>query len=207
MQRILICSKKEERMKNKKIIFTLFGLMVIAQLFVPAKMILDREFTIKSGRAFKFKTQPMDPSDPLRGKYVFLNFQDRKVVVDNIDDWNSRELVYVIMKEDSEGFAVIESAHKDKPKDTPDYIKCTVQSTYNSNSENVLTIKYPFDRYYTEESKSLITESIMQENRSNGDEESYAVVSVKNGQAVMTDLRIGDKSVKDIIDLQRETED
>ena len=53
-------------MLSKKIIFPLFILVALAQLFVPAKMILDREDVLSTGTAFNFKTRPIDPTDPFR---------------------------------------------------------------------------------------------------------------------------------------------
>ena len=52
-------------------IFILFIIVVCAQLFVPSQMIFQQEDVLKTGTAFKFKTQPVDPSDPFKGKYIF----------------------------------------------------------------------------------------------------------------------------------------
>ncbi len=50
----------------------LFAVMCLAQWIVPGKMVYDSENTIAEGTLYKFKTAPVDPSDPLRGKYVTL---------------------------------------------------------------------------------------------------------------------------------------
>ena len=56
-------------------IFLIFLAVVLVQLVVPAKMIFDKEVILKTGTIYKFKTQPIDPSDPFRGKYVTLNYE------------------------------------------------------------------------------------------------------------------------------------
>ena len=60
-------------MSTKIIVIIAFIFMVFAQWYVPSKMILDREDILKNGEEFKFLTQPIDPSDPFRGKYITLN--------------------------------------------------------------------------------------------------------------------------------------
>ncbi|WP_055434616.1 hypothetical protein [Lacinutrix algicola] len=40
-----------------KYIFTLFILVVIAQLFVPMQMIFGQEAVLNNGKAYKFRTQ------------------------------------------------------------------------------------------------------------------------------------------------------
>ena len=61
-------------MDTKKIIFPAFILLVLVQLFVPANMILEQEDILKNGTPYKFKTAPIDPYDPFRGKYVWLGY-------------------------------------------------------------------------------------------------------------------------------------
>ena len=61
-------------MNNKRNLILLL-LLVCLQLFVPAKMIYDHEAILNKGKVFKFKTAPVDPSDPIRGKYITLQFE------------------------------------------------------------------------------------------------------------------------------------
>ena len=55
-------------MIKMKILLSVFILVALVQLFVPAKMILDREDILDMGKEYKFKTEPIDPNDPFRGK-------------------------------------------------------------------------------------------------------------------------------------------
>ena len=56
-------------------IFIIFIVVGLVQLFVPANMILNEETILKSGTVYKFKTRPVDPNDPFKGKYINLNYQ------------------------------------------------------------------------------------------------------------------------------------
>ena len=59
-------------MNNKKFMLLAFIFVALAQLYVPAKMILDREAVLNKGTAYKFKTAPVDSNDILRVKLTFL---------------------------------------------------------------------------------------------------------------------------------------
>ena len=67
-------------MKNKTTYIILFILVVIAQWFVPMQMITEQEDVIATGKTLKFKTAPIDPYDAFRGKYIFLNFENNRVL-------------------------------------------------------------------------------------------------------------------------------
>ena len=57
-----------------KYIFILFVIVALIQLFVPAQVILQQESVLETGNVYRFKTQPVDPNDPFRGKYITLNY-------------------------------------------------------------------------------------------------------------------------------------
>ena len=67
---------------NQKITIPAFILMVLAQLYVPASMIFQKERVITQGTAYKFRTAPIDPNDPFRGKYITLSFNETGVKVE-----------------------------------------------------------------------------------------------------------------------------
>jgi uncharacterized membrane-anchored protein len=64
-----------------KYMFIAFVATALLQAFAPLKMVYDNEMTIRQGTVYKFKTQPIDPSDPFRGKYVSLDFGDNRYAV------------------------------------------------------------------------------------------------------------------------------
>ena len=185
-------------MNRKTLILLLFVLVAMLQLFVPAKMILNREDVINTGKEFKFRTEPVDPSDPFRGKYINLRFADNAFEVENEKEWADNETVYVILIADSEGYAKIFSVSKDAPKDTQDYLKAKVSYT-TLNGQNKIFIDYPFDRYYMEESKAYKAERVHAKAQSNTNQITYALVSVKDGESVLKDVLIDGKSIREIV--------
>lgn len=181
-------------MHNRKFLFIAFILVAIIQLGVPAKMIWDKENVLKSGKEFKFETAPVDPTDPFRGKYIALNYKENTYSSDDSSTWKEGEEIYVILQTNTEGFAVIDHVSKDKPAGDSDFVKAKIQSISGLRS-NKITLAYPFDRFYMEESKAYEAEQVYNNTQRSSEEPTYALVNIKNGQAVLKDVVIGGVSI------------
>ena len=192
------CFKNVVQMNSKKLLLTAFILVALVQLYVPAKMIWDKENVIETGIEYKFKTAPIDPSDPFRGKYITLNYDENTAIVSDGQDWELGESIYVSLTTDNLGFAKIKSVSKTKPTDNESFIKAKVRFS-SGNSSNKLTIDYPFDRYYMEESKAYNAELIYRQSQQDTNQVTYALVSIKNGDAVLKDVLIGGTSIREIV--------
>src|SRR5688572_7599870 len=92
-----------------------FLLVALVQLYVPAQMIWNREEILETGKEYKFRTAPIDPNDPFRGKYVALRFEQNWVNVHDLDNWKYEEEIFVNLKVDANGFANITGISKSKP--------------------------------------------------------------------------------------------
>ncbi|XMO87387.1 GDYXXLXY domain-containing protein [Algibacter sp. AS12] len=179
-------------------IFILFIVVAMAQLFVPAQMIFNKESIIKSGVAYKFKTQPVDPSDPFRGKYIILNYE-LNAFVTNDSVWERHDKVYVYLETDSLGFAKVNDISKRPLKLAKDHIIADV-NWYNSNDKK-LNFNLPFNRYYMEETKAYDAEvAVRQNERDSLPNTTYALVYVKDGEAVLNDVVINEISIKDYVE-------
>lgn len=161
-------------------------------------MILDREEVLNSGTEYRFKTAPVDPTDPFRGKYVRLTYKERRVNIDNESNWTSGEDIYVILSRDKNGFAKIKSISKETSQLNEDYFKAIV-SVVTSDGSNQLTISYPFNRFYMEESKALEAENTYRKSQADTSKVTYALVNIKDGKAVLKDVLIDGISLKEIV--------
>ena len=186
-------------MDYKKVIFPAFIILVLLQLFVPASMIFQQENVISSGKTFKFKTAPVDPYDPFRGKYVSLRFRNNDVEVAHVEDWKRHEKVYVSVSENEKGFAIIKSVSKEIPNDGSDYLTAKIRRL----SESRIYVDYPFDRFYMEESKALEAETIYRESRRDTSQVAYALVKIKDGNAVLENVMINDVPLKEVVEKSR----
>ena len=184
-------------MNSKKIILIAFILVALVQIYVPAKIILDRAIVLNSGKEFKFKTAPIDPSDPFRGKYIDLNFNDNTIGIQNKENWARGETVFVLLTTDNNGFAKIRSVSKVKPLDNQDFLKAKID--YITYDAPKLVIEYPFERFYMEESKAYDAELTYNRVLPDTTQVAYALVNIKNGESVLKDVMINGISIVEIV--------
>jgi uncharacterized membrane-anchored protein len=180
----------------KYVIAILFVVMVVAQWFVPLSMMMGQENIMAEGRVFKFKTAPVDPSDPFRGKYITLQFEATVFPVDSSLHLDRNEKIYVTITEDGSGFAAIQSVSPDAPSNTADFIEAKTSFMMN---DTLVNIRYPFDRFYLEESKASEAEKAYWEAGRDSTQIAYALVAVSNGKTALKDVIVNDKSVTDLV--------
>lgn len=197
-------------MKSKSILLIAFILVVVAQLFVPIQMISSQEDTLTTGKILKFKTAPVDPYDAFRGKFIYLNFANDKIAVND----ETRKLKYnddiFITFKDSAGYALPLSASLTEPNSTSEYIKAKVDyvdsranikfnSSVNPHNRLFVYIDYPFDRFYMNEDKAPEAEKAYNNASGNLKENVYAEVAIKNGVGVIKNVYIDNIAIKDYV--------
>ncbi|QNF32076.1 GDYXXLXY domain-containing protein [Adhaeribacter swui] len=185
-------------MNSKKLLISTFMLVALVQVYVPAKMILDQEKVLATGKEFKFKTAPVDPYDPFRGKYITLNFAGNTVKILKNENWLPGETAYVSVITDQAGFASIKAISKKEPATTEAYFKTTVRYVTEDKPQQAV-IDFPFDRYYMEESKAADAEKLYQQLQNDTTQITYALVSIKNGSAVLKDVLVGETPIRELV--------
>ena len=70
----------------------------------------------------------------------------------------------------------------------------------------MLAIDYPFDRYYMEESKAYDAELTYRKSQLDTSQIAYALVSIKDGEAVLKDVLINGVSIREIVIKERENQ-
>lgn len=188
-------------MKTKNILIA-FALTALAQLAIPLKMVYDSEMTERHGVEYKFRTAPIDPTDPFRGKYITLNYDIDMVPVKD-STWVSNEEIYVLLGTDAEGFAKIKNISRVQPEQG-DYIATKVDYYYAYNKN--LHIELPFDRYYMEEGKAYEAETayIKYNSTAENAKPAYALVAIMDGDAVLKDVIIDGIPIKEYVVKNRE---
>ena len=184
-------------MKRNKLFLSLFVIVALVQISLPAKMILDMEDVINNGREFHFETAPIDPNDPFRGKYIDLNFTD-DFILSKDSSWMYGDEIYVSIRTGDDGFAEIEGVSRTEPQGTSDYIKTQVSYF---DTEGKLYVEFPFDVYYMEESKAGDAEDAYRDSRSS-EKPAFALVRIKDGNFSLLDVVIDGMSVKDLVEKQ-----
>lgn len=187
-------------MNNKYLLLIAFVFVAFAQIYVPASMILEREDILATGKTFKFRTNPVDPNDPMRGKYITLGFDENNYTIQGEQQFMQGENIFVHLKEDLDGFVEIKNLSSEKPGEDIDFVKAEIWYINYQNDTSNISINYPFDRYYMEESKAPQADTIYSESLSDTTTITYAVVKIKNGEAVLEDVMIDGISIKDLVD-------
>ena len=180
-------------------IFVIFIVIAGLQLFVPVKMILGKEDILNTGKLYKFRTRPIDPNVPFRGKYIALNYDlDEFKTTDST--WKRGEKVLVYFLNDSNGYAKVHAISREEQYSDLDYIIAKV-NWYNKRNE-MLHFDLDFDRYYMDEYKAKTAEEFYIKNNQRNDSinTTYALVAVKDGEAVLKDVLINEESIKEFVD-------
>lgn len=180
---------------NKPLVAILFVLMCIGQWYVPGAMIAAQEDVLRNGEVFRFRTQPVDPTDPFRGKYITLSFRDDTFETTDADQWNYGDKVFVVVEPDAEGFARIVGLSDVKPAEGLDFLAAKI----SYGSERQVRVQFPFDRFYLEESKASGAEDAYRESNRDSTQVTYAVVRIKDGLSTLEDVMIDDRSIGDIV--------
>lgn len=192
-------------MMHKKIIFPIFIVIALIQLSIPVKSIYDQEQILSHGKEFKFQTAPVDPNDPFRGKYIALRFKENAIRVSSYQDWEKGQEVFVVITENKEGFASPLRALLKEPTNEKHYLTAKIQNVktnkdqFNHIIDKEITIQYPFNRYYMEETKAKAAEDLYRKSTSDSKTSTYALVNLKNGKATLKDVMINDTSIKDAV--------
>lgn len=184
---------------KKNIKLSLFIVLIVLQLIVPSQMIILRELALVFGQEYKFHVEPFDPYDPFRGKYLYINVKDTKFTVNDDKEFESKH-IYVLVENDSSGFARFSGISETPPKNGS-YIKARL--TYTTNDENgnqTIHFEVPFDRYYMPENDAPEAEKLYNEKlREDSNEDVYISVKIHKGTAVLDKLFIGDKTIEEYL--------
>ncbi|MFK7747799.1 MAG: GDYXXLXY domain-containing protein [Kordia sp.] len=182
---------------KKLYIYLLFGLMVLAQIVASAQIVYKYESIISPENAYKFKTAPIDPNDPFRGKFITLRFEINEFNT-NDENWEYGDKAYAYFSSDENGFAILETLSKTKLTNSElAYVEVKTTSHYNG----VIHFSLPFNRYYMEETKANDAETLYRKRNRRGERKNaYALVYLKNGTHTLTDVIIDGVSIKDAVE-------
>jgi uncharacterized membrane-anchored protein len=192
----------------KILIWIAFSVVVAAQWYVPLSLVTKSEQTLEGGKEFRFRTQPIDPSDPFRGKYITLSFEASAFKLrDTLSHiYEPGEVVFASIGVDSAGYALIDSLYIENPDDPSlTILKTRVGYSYiEPEGAQSIDINFPFERLYLEESKASEAERIYWENQrarndSTNTTTTYAIVRIRDGHAVLVDVMIDERSIVDIV--------
>lgn len=188
----------------KNIVLPLFIVVALAQWIVPGSIIWKREEVRNKGKAFRFKTEPVDPSHPFKGRYVALSFKEDRIEVPATAGVNFEynQEVYAIIKNDDSGFARLQQVTIHRPATDIDYITASVYYTIENaeNGNTVIQLRYPFDVFYMDEYKAPRAETVYRKSTIDSTKTTYALIKVWKGKSVLENVFIDGKPIGDLVE-------
>lgn len=163
-------------------------------LWFPYNMIRQSRFILNNGTPYRFLLQPIDPYDVFRGSYVALNYNIPLIPVQ--DSLHSYQDVYVTLANDSADFTYFEKVYQQPPPDQP-YLEVKVD--YYTNGKVQVNVPENIRYYYLNEKKAPQVERAIARPRLPDEIENraYVQVRVRNGKAVVEELYINNKPVRE----------
>lgn len=177
-------------MKTLRLI--LFAAFAAVQLAVPAWMIARQLSTLREGRAFKFRTAPVDPYDAFRGRFVALRFKAEEA--DTPEQFQHGQHVYVALAEDADGFAKVERVSS-QPLRGDNVMRVKV----DYSSDHKAHLVFPFDQYYLEEKMAPLAEEAYRNASRRNHENAWVIVRVHHGYAALEELYVDGKPIREFL--------
>jgi len=177
-------------MKNVRL--SIFVVVALAQLAVPAYAVWMRTQTLSHGRVWKFRTAPVDPVDLVRGRYIALRFASEEVP--QAERLKPGRWAYAVLKEATDGFAIVDHVSAE-PIAGDNVIKVENVGWWESKQR----LRFPFNNFWVSEDLAPAAETAYAANTRQQKQNAYATVRVRNGDAALEELYIDGQPLKEYL--------
>ena len=176
---------------NRSLRLALFVVVALVQLAVAGGAIVKSEIALRTGEAYRFRIQPVDPVDAFRGRYVAIRFAvDRAPAPDDLEVKTGKR-VFLPIEIDDDGYAIFGQASAEKPMSGP-YLRLRAGGIYPDEEGNrFVWVTMPFRRYYMDEDLASDAGRAVWSGR-RGQREASVGVRIRNGVGVIEELYVDD---------------
>jgi len=194
---MFLSSAETERSKAvwaKRLLWT----AAVIQLMFLGGLLFDYEKTKNEGALFRLELQAYDPYDIFRGNYLAMSFKEDRVKAPKFQPrWE--EKFYVKLAQDPKtGFArpveVSQQFHGGN-----DWVE--VRNSGGSvidGADTTLLISFMQDRFFINEDKVKRADEVLRRATADSSKRCWAEMRVRNGTAILTDVKIDGKSLRDL---------
>lgn len=177
-----------------------FILTMILYAGFPLQMISGYESVLSEGELHRFQPRPIDPYNPFKGRYVFLQYENPQLPYENgLEVFEYGTSAFISLGKDSTGLSVPQEIFPRAPENG-NYLR--VEINYITDKE--VGFSYPFDEYYMNEEMAPKAEEAVRKFSEWGKEEVFVDVRIKEGMAVIEQLYIQGKPIEEFL---RDAED
>ncbi|HEX5044326.1 MAG TPA: GDYXXLXY domain-containing protein [Candidatus Polarisedimenticolaceae bacterium] len=143
----------------KRLRLGLFLALCAVQLAIHLAMAYRYERTLREGTVYRFHTEPFDPVDAFRGRYVAIQL---RLECEKQQDVEAGMPVFAVLRVDEQGYAAVGRLEREPPL-RGDWISGTYfemwRESLPADRKKAAQswdgrIELPFDRYYMEEGKA-----------------------------------------------------
>jgi uncharacterized membrane-anchored protein len=181
-----------------RLLLGVFAVLALLQWGLPLGLIAQHERTLREGAVYRFRTAPVDPVDPFRGRYVALQFPAETYAVP--PDWVAPVgPAYAPVWVTPTGEAVLGPPQATPPAEG-DYLPVRLRW----QDEGRVQVQLPFDRYYLDERLAPEAERLYRaaaaptaEDGSPGTISAHVQVRIRKGHGVLDALLIDGEPVQD----------
>lgn len=165
------------------------------QLAAPGWMVFEQEQILRRGAEYKFETEPVDPYDLFRGRYVALQFKAAEYDSKGEPDFSRETKVYVAVKPDAGGFAQIERISGDRIAGD-NVFRANVLNEFNGK----VYLQFPFQKFFMGETVAPKAEKAYRKaNQAGSKQKTWALVRLRGGKAALADLVIDGEPIRDYV--------
>jgi len=185
-------------MRRRALVAAAFGTLCLIQIGAPASMIRRYELALSEGAPFKVRTEPVDPADAFRGRYVRL-----RLVLDagKLDQSWYGKAVWVSLEDGPDGFARVSGVSTTRPPH-PRYVGAeVVPLPWRPDGPQVPQpgLNLPHDRYYMEESKAAPVEAALRMQGQPALRNAWVTLRVRDGVGAIERLWIDGVPVEEYL--------
>ena len=163
--------------------------LVALKLSAPLSMVLRKEYTLHHGAIHRFRLAPVDPADPLVGRYMTLDFEAERIdfpIPKPADGIHDARPLFARLGTDKDGFTVITEVVTTQPDSGP-WLRVTGY-TWNRR------VGLPFKRFYLNEELAPVVEErarilLREAARDKKPCPLYAEVRIHDGDGVILSLQ------------------
>lgn len=182
-------------MIKRKVAVLAFTALIAVQLFVPLYMAWRWEDVLRTGTVFFWETEPVDPYDALRGKYIDLNFKARSGPAQG--DLAGLTTVYAAIGVKENGNVCISAVAAQPPPGA--YIKAELLHFDPGTGKAFVAL--PFKRYYLPEDLAQAAETAYRQHAGGS---GVAAIRIKDGRGVVEELYLGGRPLQEYLRGQAE---
>ena len=176
---------------NRMLRIGIFVVVADVQLAVATGAIVRSELALRTGEAFRFRIQPVDPVDAFRGRYVAIRFAVERAPAAEDLEVRRGTFVCVPIEVDDDGYAALGPAELEPPSSCA-YLRLRGCGLYpDEDGKRYVWINLPFRRYYMDEDLAPEAERAVWSGP-RGQREASVSVRIRNGFGVIEELYIDD---------------